>query len=335
MDDPFLGRELCALRRPSPPGRRERSVLLVTLLTAVTMVVEIAVGYATNSMALLADGWHMATHVGALGLASAAYALSRRYATHRAFVFGTGKIRALAGYTSAVLLGVVAAAMVVESVERLLQPHVVDFARSLPVAVIGLAVNLASVFLLHAHDDHEHGGHDAHTHGEHEHEHEHEHGRAGHDHGHGEHDHNHQAAFTHVVADTLTSALAIAALLAGRSLQWTWLDSATGIVGGLVIVKWGVALCRRAAAELLDIAPPGALEEEVRRALESIDDVRVVDLHVWSLGGGATGCIVTIVSAEPRHSDSYRARLAGFNLAHLTIEVQQRAEGRALEATTA
>nr|MCU0687146.1 cation diffusion facilitator family transporter [Polyangiaceae bacterium] len=154
MDDAFPRHPPCAVRQPPPPGRRERGVLLVTLLTAVTMVVEISAGYATNSMALLADGWHMATHVGALGLASAAYALTRRYAAHRAFVFGTGKIRALAGYTSAVLLGVVAAAMAVESVERLLRPHLVDFSRSLPVAVAGLVVNLVSVFLLHAHDDH-------------------------------------------------------------------------------------------------------------------------------------------------------------------------------------
>jgi cation diffusion facilitator family transporter len=333
MDDALSDRQHCAVRRPPPPGRRERGVLLVTLLTAVTMVVEIAAGYATNSMALLADGWHMATHVGALGLASAAYALSRRYAAHRAFVFGTGKIRALAGYTSALLLGIVAAAMAVESVERLLRPHVVDFARSLPVAVVGLVVNLASVLLLHTHSrdgdqlggrgdgGHDHGGH-GHDHGGHD------HGGHGHGHGHvdvdGEHDHNHQAAFMHVVADTLTSALAIAALLAGRSFGWTWLDSVTGVVGGVVIVHWGVALSRRAAAELLDVAPPGALEEQVRRALESIDDVRVVDLHVWSLGGGAKSCIVTLVSAEPRPPNSYRARLAGFKLAHLTIEVHHR-----------
>lgn len=131
------------------------------------------------------------------------------------------------------------------------------------------------------------------------------------------------------MADTFTSALAIGALLAGRSFQWMWLDSVTGVVGGVVIVHWGVALSRRAAAELLDVAPPGALEDGVRRALEPIDDVRVIDLHVWSLGGSAKSCVVTLVSAEPRHPDSYRAHLAGCELAHLTIELQRRAYGRA------
>ncbi|MDB4975899.1 MAG: cation efflux system protein, partial [Myxococcaceae bacterium] len=200
----------------------------MVLLTAAMMGGEIFVGYATGSMALLADGWHMATHVGALGLASAAYWLSRRYAQHRAFAFGTGKIRALAGYTSAVMLGLVAVAMVVESSGRLLYPHAIDFVSSLPVAVLGLVVNLLSVFLLHAHDDH----HDHPEEVEHEHGHGHGHGHAdagGHAH-HGD-DHNHRAAFMHVVADTFTSALAIAALLAGRYFGWSWLDAVSGIVG--------------------------------------------------------------------------------------------------------
>jgi len=250
-------------------------------------------------MALLADGWHMATHVGALSLASAAYWLSRRYAAHRAFAFGTGKIRALAGYTSAVALGLVAVAMIVESLERLLRPHAIDFVNSLPVAVIGLVVNLASVVLLHAHEDDEDD----------------------------EHDHNHRAAFMHVVADTFTSALAIAALLAGRFLHWNWLDAISGVVGGMVILKWGVGLSRNAAFELLDVAPSSVLEDEIRGALEALDDVRVRDLHVWSLGAGAKSCVVTIVSAEPREAGRYRQQLARFDLAHLTIEVQRCAEG--------
>jgi cation diffusion facilitator family transporter len=273
--------------------------LLVVLLTAVMMVVEITVGYATGSMALLADGWHMATHVGALGLASAAYALSRRYAQHRAFVFGTGKVRALAGYTSAVALGLVAAYMVVESLARLVRPQAIDFTRSLPVAVVGLAVNLVSVFVLHAHDDDEHG----------------------------DHDHNHRAALFHVFADAFTSVLAIAALLAGRLMRWSWLDPIMGVAGGLVIVKWGVDLGRHAAFELLDVAPTSALEEEVRRTLEAIDDVRVHDLHVWSLGGSSKSCIVTLVSSTPREPDVYRAELERLGLAHLTVEVRRCAGG--------
>lgn len=282
-------------------------MLWVVGLTAVMMVVEIAVGYATHSMALLADGWHMATHVGALGLASAAYALSRRYASHRAFAFGTGKVQALAGYTSAIALGLVALFMVVESVERLRSPHPIDFVSSLPVAVLGLLVNLASVLLLHVHDDDD-DDHD-------------------HDHAEHEHDHNHRAAFLHVLADTFTSALAIAALLAGRYLEWTWLDAVSGIVGGLVILKWGVGLSRAAGHVLLDVTPSSALEEGIREKLEALDDVRVRDLHVWSLGGSAKSCVVTLVSARPREPEAYRQELAEFALAHLTIEVQRCRDG--------
>jgi cation diffusion facilitator family transporter len=252
-------------------------------------------------MALLADGWHMATHVGALGLASAAYWVSRRFAGHRAFAFGTGKVRALAGYTSAVALGLIAIAMVVESVQRLLSPHAIDFASSLPVAALGLVVNLVSVFLLHGHDDDD--DHD------------------------GEHDHNHRAAFMHVVADTFTSVLAIAALLAGRFLGWSWLDAVSGIVGGLVILKWGAGLSRSAAFELLDVSPSSAVEDEIRAALEALDDVRVKDLHVWSLGGGGRSCVVTVVTAAPRETRSYREALARFELAHLTVEVLRCEDG--------
>lgn len=287
--------ENCQVRTPPPFRRRERGVLWVVLLTAVMMVVEIVVGYATGSMALLADGWHMATHVGALGLASAAYAVSRRFARHRAFAFGTGKVRALSGYTSAVALGLIALLMIVESVTRLLQPQAIDFASSLPVAFIGLVVNLASVLLLHTHDDKD-------------------------DH---EHDHNHHAAFVHVVADTLTSALAIGALLAGRFLGWIWLDPLSGVVGGLFILKWGLGLARDAGFELLDITPSSALEDEIRAALESLDDVRVSDLHVWSLGGSAKGCVATVLSAAPREPAAYRAQLSRFKLKHLTIEVRR------------
>jgi cation diffusion facilitator family transporter len=299
---------ICQLREPSV-GRRERGVLAVVLLTATTMLIEIAVGYATSSMALLADGWHMATHVGALGLASIAYAISRRYATHRAFVFGTGKVHALAGYTNALGLGSIALIMVVECVLRLLEPHTIDFVRSLPVAVLGLVVNLVSVALLHAHGDEG----DGHVHG---------------DHGHHD-DHNHRAAFMHVVADTLTSALAIVALLAGRLLGWVWLDAISGVVGGLVILKWSIALCQSAGTELLDLNPSSSLDERIRAALEAIDDVRVSDLHVWSLGGGARSCIVTVISATPREAREYRERLLDFRLAHLTVEVQRCVDGHA------
>jgi cation diffusion facilitator family transporter len=191
--------------------------------------------------------------------------------------------------------------MVVESVERLLRPHVIDFVSSLPVAVLGLIVNLVSVFLLHAHED------------DHDDEHE--------------HDHNHRAAFMHVVADTFTSALAIAALLAGRFLGWSWLDAVSGIVGGVVILKWGAGLSRNAAFELLDVSPSSAVEDEIRVALEALDDVRVSDLHVWSLGGGKKSCVVNVITAAPHEARWYREALARFELAHLTIEVQRCEEG--------
>jgi len=310
MHDELATPEECAARRAPVPRRRERGVQLVVLLTAAMMGVEIMVGYATHSMALLADGWHMATHVGALGLASAAYWMSRRFAGHRAFAFGTSKVRALAGYTSAVALGLVAIAMVVESVERLLRPHAIDFVSSLPVAVLGLLVNLVSVFLLHDDDDDDHDhDHD----GEHDHDHD--------------HDHNHRAAFMHVVADAFTSVLAIAALLAGRFLGWAWLDAVSGIVGGFVILKWGAGLSRNAAFELLDVSPSSAVEDEIRVMLEALDDVRVRDLHVWSLGGGKKSCVVTVGTAAPREARCYREALARFELAHLTIEVQRCEEG--------
>ncbi|MET0287005.1 MAG: CDF family Co(II)/Ni(II) efflux transporter DmeF [Polyangiales bacterium] len=300
-----LGMEVCTLHQARAPRRKERRVLAVVALTATMMVLEIAVGYATSSMALLADGWHMATHVGALGLASFAYAASRRYAGHRLFALGTGKIRALAGYTSALVLGLTALVMIVESVQRLFAPREIDVAASLPVAVLGLLVNLLSVFLLH--DDH------------HEHDHGHDHHHHEHDH---HHDHNHRAALLHVIADTLTSALAIAALLAVRHFGWTWLDALTGVLGGVLILHWGAELCRVAALDLLDAAPSPDLEQAIRGELERGQDV-VRDLHIWSLGEAHYGCVATLISDAPEEPKHYHQRLARFGLAHLTVEVQR------------
>jgi len=301
MHDQLMTNDDCATRAAPAPRRRERGIQSVMLLTAAMMMLELVVGYATNSMALLADGWHMATHVGALGLASAAYWVSRRFAGHRAFTFGTGKVRALAGYTSAVALAFVAIAMMAESVNRLRSPAVIDFVSSLPVAVLGLVVNIASVLLLHVHDD---DGTDEH-----------------------DHDHNHHAALLHVVADTFTSGLAIVALLTGRFLGWGWFDAVAGIVSGLVILKWGTSLVRSTSFELLDVSFSTTLEDEIRSELEALNDVRVRDLHVWSLGGGKKSCVVTLVTAAPQDTRCYRQALARFALAHLTIEVQRCEEG--------
>lgn len=318
----------CDVRRAIPPHTRERGLYAVVALTAVMMVVEIAVGYATGSMALTADGFHMATHVGALGMAALAYALARRFAQHRAFAFGTGKVQALAGFTSALLLAVVALSMVYESTTRLLEPTTIDFVSSLPVAVVGLFVNLLSVWLLHG-DEHAAQAHDHHAHEQHRHDHHdhapHQHGHRDHDrHGHGHHDHNHRAAVLHVIADALTSALAIVALLSGKWLGITWLDPVTGLVGGAVILKWSYSLCAHASRELLDFEPGAELEQAVRAALEQERDVRVLDLHVWSVGAGRRCCIATLSAGQPRAVEYYRGRvLSVAPHCHLTIEVRQ------------
>jgi len=280
------------------------------LLAGVTMVIEIVVGYATNSMALLADGWHMATHVGALAIASAAYVFARRYASHAAFGFGTGKISALAGYTSGLGLGIAALVMFVESVRRLTNPGEIDFASSIPVAIAGLLVNVISVVLLEGreHDD-------AHEHHDHDHDHDHDH----------HHDHNHRAVLLHVLADALTSALAIGALLVGYFTGIAWLDSVTGIVGSLVILQWVISLTRGTARELLDIDPDGALQRQVRTSLEAEDDTHVLDLHVWSVGGGRYGCVVTLSSWTPHAPHVYRERIhaTAETITHVTVEVRQ------------
>lgn len=293
----------CRCNIPEAPRHRERGVLWVVALTFVMMVVEITVGYASNSMALLADGWHMATHVGALGITALAYAMARRYANHRAFAFGTGKVNALGGFSSSILLGVVALSMLVESASRLLAPHAIDFDQSLPVAVVGLLVNLASVALLHRHDDHEH---------EHDSEHH--------------HDHGHRAAFLHVLADAFTSALAIVALLLGRQWGWSWLDPASGIAGSIVILKWAYGLARTTASELLDVNTRHHLEDQIRAAMAALDEgVNLLDLHVWPMGNGRMSCVVTIESANSHTVEDFRKRILDqVGLAHLTVELRRR-----------
>lgn len=295
-------------------GSHEQRTRWVVGLTFVTMVVELGVGYATNSMALTADGWHMATHVGALGLSAFAYWFARRRSRHEAFSFGTGKVHALAGYTSAIVLALVALWMVVESLRRLLQPEPIAFAEALPVAVLGLLVNLASVRILHS--------------AEHEHDHDHDHGdgeqsAVAHDH-HG-HDHNLRAAYLHVLADALTSVLAILALLGGRYLGWTFLDAAMGVIGGLVIARWSYGLSHGAGAQLLDVVPSQDLAAAVRHGLEArFADVRVVDLHVWAIGPHAMACIVAVAATSPRPVATYHEALASIaTFAHVTIELHQ------------
>jgi cation diffusion facilitator family transporter len=300
--------------RTGGAGRAERRTRWVVIITLLMMVAELIVGWMTGSLALTADGWHMGTHAGALGLALLAYWFARTRATHDAFTFGTGKVYALAGYTSGVLLAAVAIWMGVEAVLRLQSKPQIDFADALPVAIIGLVVNLLSAFLLaggskpaEKDDHHDHGHGHGHTHG----------------HGHG-HDHNLRGAYLHVLADTLTSVLAIAALLLGYLFGWWYLDPAIGLLGGGVILGWSVGLCRTAARQLLDVVPDVAHEKQVRAELEAIDDVRVADLHVWELGPGQRSCIVSLVTSTPRDVDYYKqVILAAVPVAHLTIEIHR------------
>lgn len=301
-----------------------RRTLAVVGLTSLMMVAEIVAGWLTGSMALLADGVHMATHAGALGVAAGAYAFARRHARNPRFTFGTGKVGDLAGFASALLLGVVALAIAAESVQRVLDPRPVVFGTAILVAVIGLAVNLASALLLghghhhHGHDhdhDHDHGDHHAHGHDNHHHHH-HAHGPLGH-----EGDNNLRAAYLHVLADALTSVLAIVALIAGRTLGWVWLDPAVGILGAVVIARWSWGLMRDSALVLLDATDPG-LEREVRAQVEGAGDARITDLHLWRVGPAAHAAIVSVTGRVD--VETVRARLRPVHeLAHLTVEVRQ------------
>ncbi|WP_065258441.1 CDF family Co(II)/Ni(II) efflux transporter DmeF [Pseudomonas bananamidigenes] len=282
-----------------------RRTLWVVVLTFVMMIGEIAAGYLTGSMALLADGFHMATHAGALGIAAAAYRFARRNADNRRFSFGTGKVGDLAGFASAMVLGLVSLGIAGESVFRLFEPTSVAFGEATLIAVIGLGVNLLSAFLLAGH----HGHHD------------HGHGHS-HDHGHHHHDNNLRSAYVHVLADALTSVLAIAALLAGRYLGWVWMDPVMGIVGSIVIAKWAWNLMRDSAAVLLDTTDE-PVAEEIRELLETCDDVRISDLHVWQVGPQARAAIVSVVAAAGVTAEAIRERLAPVHeLSHLTIELR-------------
>lgn len=290
--------------------RNARRTLWVVLLTAGMMVVEIFAGVLFNSMALLADGFHMATHAGALGVAAIAYAYAKKHANSRRYSFGTGKVGDLAGFASAMALGLVALGIALESAQRLLSPQSVAFGEATVIAVVGLLVNLASAWLLGA--DHHHGHGHGHDHGHHHGHHDHSHG---HDHHH--HDNNLRAAYVHVLADALTSVLAIVALLGGRYLGWVWLDPVMGLIGATVIAVWSWSLIRDTASVLLD-AHESHLEEEIREFVEGPGDARITDLHVWRVGPGAHAAIVAVKGID---GDTVRSRLHEVHeIAHLTVE---------------
>jgi cation diffusion facilitator family transporter len=306
--------------------RNERRTWWVVGLTLAMMLGEVIAGTLFGSMALLADGWHMATHAGALAITALAYAYARRHARNARFSFGTGKVGDLAGFASALILGVIALLIAVESFERFLSPVPIAFTEAIAVAALGLAVNLVSAWLLgsgHSHG-HSHAGHD---HGNHLHDHDHDH-----DHGHGDdHDHgddrgiggadfNLRAAYLHVIADALTSVAAIVALVLGRSLGWVWLDPLIGIAGAILIARWALGLMRATGEVLLDAADDPALAQAVRAAIETGDET-VTDLHLWRVGPGRHAAIVSLIAAQPLAPQQYKARLAHLpQIVHVSIE---------------
>lgn len=285
--------------------RNARRTWIVIGITATMMVIEIAAGTIFGSMALVADGWHMSTHAAALMITAFAYGYARRHARNPRFTFGTGKIGDLAGFGSAVVLGVVALLIGWESLARLVNPVEIDFTQATIVAVIGLIVNLGSALLLHEGHDHDQG---------HDHDHHHHRGT----------DNNLRAAYLHVLADALTSVLAIVALLLGRAYGWVWLDPLIGVVGALVIARWSWGLLKQAGGVLVDYVPENEdLPGEIRHAIQT-DGSRITDLHVWQLGPGHHGAIVAIRAADPLAPSDYRARLRHLHeLSHVTIEVEQ------------
>lgn len=275
-----------------------RRTLWVVVLTVVMMIGEITAGYITGSMALLADGFHMATHAGALGIAAVAYGYAKRHASSRRYSFGTGKVGDLGGFASALILGMVSLGIGIESVIRLLQPTDVQFGSATLIAVVGLLVNVVSALLL------------GHGHG-HDHD---------HDHHHPGHDNNLKSAYFHVIADALTSVLAIVALLAGRYLGWVWLDPVMGIVGAIVIARWAWSLMGVTAAVLLDQTDTH-VAEEIRERVEKPGDATITDLHVWRVGPQAHAAIVSVVGGITADADSIRERLKPVHeISHLTVE---------------
>jgi len=287
----------------------ERRTWFVVALTVVTMVAEIAGGTIYHSMALVADGWHMSTHAGALAIAALAYRFARRHDRDSRFSFGTGKLGELAAFSSAIILGLIALLIGYESLVRLLSPVTIQFEQATWIAVIGLAVNLVSAWLLYDKDHHAH----AHPHDDTDHAHRHARHHAA--------DHNIRAAYLHVLADAMTSVFAIVALVVGSVWGWVWLDPVMVFVGGLVIAHWSIGMMRSSGAVLLDMVPDQSLDRLIRERLE-IDGDRVSDLHTWRLGPGHTGLVAAVVSDRPQPPAAYKAKLAGIaGLSHVTIEV--------------
>lgn len=297
----------------------ERSTRVVMWITAVTMVIEIAAGWWFNSMALLADGWHMSSHAVAIGLSAVAYGTARRYAMDPRFAFGTWKIEILGGFASAIFLLGVAAMMLIGSVERIVSPQPIRYKEAIVIAVLGLAVNLVCALILGKAHHHGHG----HSHG-------HAHDHNGHDHGHshGEHYHdlNLKSAYVHVVADAATSVLAIAALVGGWVFGWSWLDPVMGVVGAVLVAVWAKGLIADTSKVLLDREMDHPVVEEIREVVETAPDAgdtKITDLHVWRVGKQVYSCAMTVVTHDRTLTpDTVRKRLSVHEeVVHSTIEI--------------
>jgi cation diffusion facilitator family transporter len=313
------------------PG--ETRTLFVIALTGAMMVIEIAAGAVYGSMALLADGLHMASHAVALGINAFAYVYARRHAHDEAYTFGTGKVNTLGGFAGAVLLAGFALLMAVESVERFVAPVAIAFDQAILVAVVGLVVNGVSIWILGVHDHGDgggagHGEHDSSATpariqvlaavNDHDHDHDHDHDRSGR-----HHDHNLASAYLHVLADALTSLLAIFALLAAKYFGFAWMDPAMGVVGAVLVARWSIGLLRLSGAVLLDRSAPTELRAAIRDSLERADGGRVVDLHVWCIGLGLYSVQATIVTPSPHSPNHYKAQLpSDLGIVHVSIEVQ-------------
>jgi cation diffusion facilitator family transporter len=288
-------------------ARNERRTWLVVGLTVAMMVVEIAGGSIFGSMALLADGWHMATHALAIGIAASAYLFARRHAHDQRFAFGTGKLGELAAFASAIVLAMIALLVAWESFVRLAHPVPIAYGEAMAIAAVGLIVNLGSAWLLredHAHHHHYHHEGDDHAH---------HHDGA---------DNNLRAAYLHVLADAATSVLAIASLALAWSFDWRWIDPVVGVIGACVIASWSYGLIRDAGAVLLDVVPDQGAASDIRRRLE-IDGDRVSDLHLWQVGPGHRAAVVSIVTDRPQPPSAYKSRLSGVRgLSHVSVEVQ-------------
>lgn len=277
----------------------ERRTKYVLILTAITMIVEIIAGSVFGSMALLADGWHMGTHVAAFMITIFAYRYARKHADNPAYAFGTGKVSVLGGFASAVALAVVALVMLVESMQRIIDPHTIQFNEAIAVASLGLFINVISAFLLK--DEHHH-----HDHGDHQHH----------------HDHNLRAAYLHVLADALTSLLAIIALVSGKYFGWDWLDPIMGIVGAFIITRWSYGLLKQTGPILLDGSIEETYQASIKEAIEKDSDNQISDIHIWKVGANHYAAIISVVTHFPKSTEYYKELLNDFHkLSHITIEV--------------